>query len=54
MGVLNKILVTPAPRSALVIGRAIAGGIRSFLKYLLSIYSVLSWESIYIGSYFLF
>lgn len=28
MGILQKILVSPAPRSVLVIGRAIAAGIR--------------------------
>lgn len=45
MGVLHKILVTPAPRFALVAGRALAAGVRSlsqifiiyFLSYLLSI-----------------
>lgn len=50
MGVLHKILVTPAPRSILVIGRAIAGGIRSlsqilivyFLSFLLDIH--LRWD----------
>lgn len=40
MGVLHKILVSPAPRSVLVIGRAIAAGIRGisqiFIIYLLS------------------
>lgn len=40
MGILNKILVTPAPRVALVVGRAIAAGVRSlsqiFIIYLLS------------------
>jgi len=39
MGILNKILVTPAPRMALVVGRALAAGIRSlsqiFIIYLL-------------------
>lgn len=39
MGILQKILVTPAPRMALVIGRAIAAGIRGlpqfFMIYLL-------------------
>jgi len=30
MGVLHKILVSPAPRAALIIGRAIAAGIRAF------------------------
>ncbi len=29
VGILNKILVTPAPRAALIIGRAIAAGVRS-------------------------
>jgi ABC-2 type transport system permease protein len=29
MGILHKILVTPAPRMALIVGRAIAAGIRS-------------------------
>jgi ABC-2 type transport system permease protein len=50
MGVLHKILVSPAPRSILVIGRAIAGGIRSlsqifivyFLSFLLDIH--LRWD----------
>lgn len=50
MGILQKILVTPAPRSLLVIGRAIAAGIRGisqifiiyFLSYLLDIH--LRWE----------
>lgn len=41
MGVLHKILVTPTPRSALVIGRAIAAGLRGvsqiFIVYFLSI-----------------
>ncbi len=40
MGILHKILVTPAPRSILVIGRSIAAGIRAlsqvFIVYLLS------------------
>jgi ABC-2 type transport system permease protein len=40
MGILHKILVSPAPRSMLVIGRAIAAGIRGisqiFIIYLLS------------------
>jgi ABC-2 type transport system permease protein len=40
MGILHKILVSPAPRSILVIGRAIAAGIRGisqiFIVYLLS------------------
>src|ERR1700733_616478 len=39
MGILNKILVTPAPRVALVVGRAIAAGVRGisqiFIVYLL-------------------
>ena len=42
MGILHKILVTPAPRSALVIGRALAAGIRGlsqiFIVYLLSFF----------------
>jgi ABC-2 type transport system permease protein len=42
MGVLHKILVTPAPRSILVIGRAIAAGIRGisqiFIIYILSFF----------------
>ena len=41
MGILHKILVTPTPRSILVIGRAISAGIRGlsqiFIIYLLSI-----------------
>ncbi len=45
MGILHKILVSPAPRSILVIGRAIAAGLRGipqifiiyFLSYLLEI-----------------
>jgi ABC-2 type transport system permease protein len=41
MGVLHKILVSPAPRSILVIGRAIAAGLRGisqiFIIYLLSL-----------------
>lgn len=40
MGILHKILVSPAPRSVLVIGRAIAAGIRGisqiFIIYLIS------------------
>jgi len=40
MGILHKILITPAPRVFLVIGRSIAAGIRSlsqiFIIYLLS------------------
>lgn len=40
MGILQKILVSPAPRSVLVIGRAIAAGIRGisqiFIIYLIS------------------
>lgn len=40
MGILQKILVSPAPRSCLVVGRAIAAGIRSLSQavviYLLS------------------
>lgn len=40
MGVLNKIMVSPIPRSSLVIGRAVSAGIRSlfqvFVIYLLS------------------
>lgn len=40
MGILHKILVSPAPRSLLVIGRSIVGGIRGlsqvFIIYLLS------------------
>jgi ABC-2 type transport system permease protein len=50
MGILHKILVSPAPRSALVIGRAIAAGIRGisqifiiyFLSFLLGIH--LRWD----------
>ncbi|MCE5316906.1 MAG: ABC transporter permease [Parachlamydia sp.] len=46
MGILHKILITPTPRSLLVIGRSIAAGIRSlsqvfiiyFLSYLLGIH----------------
>jgi ABC-2 type transport system permease protein len=41
MGILQKILVSPAPRSILVIGRAISAGIRGisqiFIIYLLSL-----------------
>lgn len=41
MGILSKILVTPAPRSALVLGRAMAAGLRSisqvFIVYLLCV-----------------
>src|SRR6202041_251495 len=40
MGILQKILVSPAPRSALVIGRAIAAGFRGisqiFIIYILA------------------
>jgi ABC-2 type transport system permease protein len=40
MGILHKILVTPAPRIILVLGRAIAAGLRSisqiFIVYLIS------------------
>lgn len=43
MGVLHKILVTPAPRSILVIGRAIAAGIRGISQIFI----------IYIIAYFL-
>lgn len=50
MGILNKILVTPAPRSALIIGRAISAGIRSisqifivyFICYFLDVH--LNWN----------
>lgn len=50
MGILHKILVSPAPRSILVIGRAIAAGIRGlsqiviiyFLSFLLGIH--LRWD----------
>lgn len=50
MGILHKILVSPAPRSVLVIGRAIAAGIRGlsqifiiyFLAFLLEIH--LRWD----------
>jgi ABC-2 type transport system permease protein len=50
MGILHKILVSPAPRSILVIGRAIAAGIRGisqifiiyFLAFLLNIH--LRWD----------
>lgn len=42
MGILHKILVSPAPRSVLVIGRAIAAGIRGisqiFIVYLISFF----------------
>ncbi len=42
MGILHKILVTPAPRIALVVGRAFAAGIRGlsqiFIIYLLSFF----------------
>lgn len=42
MGILHKILVSPAPRAILVIGRAIAAGIRGlsqiFIIYLLSFF----------------
>ena len=42
MGILHKILVTPAPRSILVVGRSIAAGIRAlsqvFIVYLLSFF----------------
>jgi ABC-2 type transport system permease protein len=42
MGILHKILVTPAPRSLLILGRAISGGIRSLSQipiiYLLSFF----------------
>jgi ABC-2 type transport system permease protein len=46
MGILHKILVSPAPRSVLVIGRAIAAGVRGlsqvviiyFLSFLLDIH----------------
>jgi ABC-2 type transport system permease protein len=46
MGILNKILVSPAPRSTLVIGRAIAAGIRGlsqifiiyFISYILGVH----------------
>lgn len=42
MGILHKILVAPAPRSVLVIGRAIAAGIRGisqiFIIYFLSFF----------------
>lgn len=52
MGILHKILVSPAPRSILVIGRAIAAGIRGvsqifiiyFLSFLLGIH--LRWDLI--------
>lgn len=41
MGILHKILVTPAPRSILVIGRAISAGLRGisqiFIIYFLSV-----------------
>ena len=50
MGILHKILVSPAPRSVLVIGRAIAAGVRGisqifiiyFLSFLLGIH--LRWD----------
>lgn len=42
MGILHKILVTPAPRASLVFGRAIAAGIRGlsqiFIIYLISFF----------------
>jgi len=42
MGILHKVLVSPAPRSLLVIGRAISAGIRAisqvFVVYLLSFF----------------
>jgi len=42
MGILHKILVSPAPRSILVVGRAIAAGFRGlsqiFIIYLLSLF----------------
>lgn len=42
MGILHKILITPAPRVFLVIGRSVAAGIRSlsqiFIIYLLSFF----------------
>jgi ABC-2 type transport system permease protein len=42
MGILQKILVSPAPRSILVIGRAIAAGIRGisqiFIVYILALF----------------
>lgn len=42
MGILHKILVSPAPRAVLVIGRAIAAGVRGlsqiFIIYLLSFF----------------
>ena len=42
MGVLHKILVSPAPRSVLVLGRSIAAGLRGisqiFIIYLLSLF----------------
>lgn len=42
MGILHKILVTPAPRSILVIGRALAAGIRGlsqiFIIYFISLF----------------
>ncbi len=52
MGILQKILVSPAPRSVLVIGRAISAGIRGisqifiiyFLSFLLDIH--LRWDFI--------
>lgn len=52
MGILQKILVSPAPRSALVLGRAFAAGIRGvsqvfviyFLTYLLDVH--LRWDAL--------
>lgn len=52
MGILQKILVSPAPRSALVLGRAIAAGVRGvsqvfviyFLTYLLDVH--LRWDAL--------
>ncbi len=50
MGILHKLLVTPAPRSILVIGRALSAGVRAlsqmvivyFLSFLLDVH--LRWE----------
>ncbi len=50
MGILHKILVSPAPRSLLVIGRAISAGIRSlpqvFVVYILALFLKINirWE----------
>ena len=43
MGILHKILVTPAPRMILVVGRAIAAGIRRLRRFLSSTSSLFYW-----------